>query len=160
MKTRVFLFAILVCFLSVSAQKKKDLRKHHISCIITMHVESGKEHIDNKEFFNANGDKLLLLEYDKNGRFQGSVLYKYNNYGDVVEEKKSDRFGELMEQRIFVYNASRQKTTEIVNDKNGQLLKRFEYRYNKQGFKTERRHFDASNKLQSVKQFIYQNAAS
>lgn len=154
MKTLIFCLAFLLSCSSI-AQKKKELKKYKIRCITVTETEGGKTQNDSKEFYNASGEIVSEMNYDKQGNLKTMIQYKYINDKDLSEETRYDEHNSIVEKKTYKYNSMGEKTEEVTKDKNEQLIKRVEYAYNEKGLKSEKRTYDGSGKLVSVKKYNY-----
>lgn len=148
---------LVLCLISAAsfAQKKKTIKKHNIRSIVVTETFGTKTLNDNKSFYNANGELVQEINYDKDGKFKSDKRYKYNKEGDVTEEAEYDEAGNLVEKHLVKYDAMGEKSEEQTLDKNGKQLKRITYTYNSKGLKTERKTYDTGNNLISTKKTVY-----
>jgi len=154
MRTAAFIMGFFLCF-SLSGQKKKEIKKHKIRCISTTETEGARTINDSKEFFNADGELITEINYDKEGNLKSTIQYKYVNGNDLSQEIQYDAHNVIVEKKTYSYNGLGEKTGEVIKDKDDKVLKRMEYLYNANGLKSERRTYDAANKLVSVKKYNY-----
>jgi hypothetical protein len=153
-RTAAFILGIFFC-VSLSGQKKKELKKNRIRCIATTETLGARTINDSKEFFNADGELITAINYDKEGNLKSKTQYKYVNGNDLSQEIQYDAHNVIVEKKTYSYNGLGEKTGEVIKDKNNKVLKRMEYLYNANGLKSERRTYDAANKLVSVKKYDY-----
>lgn len=140
-----------ICF----GQKRKDIKKAGIRTITTTEVHGAKTLNDSKETYDANGNKIEEINYDKEGTLKGTKKTKYNKDGDVIEETEYDDKNNIKETVYTKYNALGEKTEEQYVDKDKKQFKKYVYSYDAKGFKTERKHYDGNNALISTKKYVY-----
>jgi len=155
MQKQVFVIFFMLLAVTTFAQKKKTIKKYNIRSVVITETEGSRTMNDNKSFFNANGELVEEVNYNKEGKFKSDVKYKYNHDGDVTEENEYDEAGTLVEKRAIKYDALGEKAEELVTDKNGKQIKRITYAYNSKGLKTEKKTFNAGNALVSTKKIVY-----
>jgi hypothetical protein len=155
MKSRLLFILPFLLTTFLSAQKKKEIKKYGIQSAVTTESQGDKSFVDSKELFGSDGRTAEHISYDKNGKLKKTLRYKYNEKGKISEEQEFDENNELKETRRFTYNSLDEKSGELVLDKSGTQVKKIVYLYDNRGLRTERRMFDANNRLISVKKTEY-----
>lgn len=155
MKKQTLIFFLMLLTAFSFAQKKKTIKKYNIRSIVSTEQQNGKIVNDNKSFYNANGQLIEEINYDKDGKFKSDTKYKYNSDGDVIEESEYSEAKVLIEKRVIKYDVLGEKTEELVQNKDGKQIRRITYSYNAKGLKTEKKTFDANNTLISTKKIVY-----
>ncbi len=154
---------LLVLFLTISvaasAQSKKDLRESSVKSRLTQKVVSvdgnDKKVNDEYEEYDKHGNVVLKIDYNKEGNPKVKTSYKYDKFNKLSEELEiNEKEGKITKTSYF-YDASNNKVKEVVIDKDGNKLKITEYKYDK-NLKIERREYDGSQKLKSIKIYTYQ----
>jgi hypothetical protein len=154
-KYLIFLSVFILTAVSAFSQKKKDLKKYGVRAIVVTEAHGTKTVNDSKTLYDANGEVLEEVNYDKEGNVKSTVKYKNNKDGDVIEESEFDEKNILKEKRQYKYNGLGEKIEELVLDKDNKVVKKSVYSYDSKGFKTEKKTFDANNNLVSTKKYTY-----
>ena len=155
MKKALHLLLLLSFFTSINAQKKKEIRKHHVKTLTIMTSEHGKTMKDSRLTFNPDGSTLEEIKYTAEGIVKSITKFKYNSEGDVTEELEYDGKNNLLEKRLTKYNLLGEKSEELTTDKNGKQIKKVLFVYDHKGLRIEKKTFDANNILQTVKKNLY-----
>lgn len=155
MLRKTVILLLFLMSLVTYAQKKKEIRKYKIKSVTVTETENNKTLNDGKTVFDANGETVEEMNYDKDGSLRSHHKYKLNAQGEIIEDTEYDKEG-LKEKRIIKYNSLGIKTEELVYDKSEKLLKRHMYTYDGKGLKIERKTYDGANKVISVKKYVYE----
>ncbi len=151
----IFTIAFLTLCFFCQAQKKKDIKKAGIKTITTTETQGTKSFNDSKVTYDAAGNIIEEINYDKEGNLKSTKKFKYNKDGDPIEETEYDEKNTLKEIKLTKYNALGEKTEEQYLDKDKKQFKKYIYTFSAKGFKTERKHYDANNVLISTKKYAY-----
>jgi hypothetical protein len=154
-RSNILIIALLISCFICQAQKKKDIKKAGIKTITTTETQGTKTFNDSKVIYDAGGNIIEEVNYDKEGNLKSTKKFKYNKDGDPIEETEYDEKNALKETRLTKYNALGEKIEEQYLDKDKKQLKKYIYTFSAKGFKTERKHYDANNVLISTKKYIY-----
>jgi hypothetical protein len=157
MKLRYLGFLSVFILMSASAfsQKKKELKKYGVKAIIVTEAHGAKTVNDSKTIYDANGEVIEEVNYDKDGNIKSTIKYKNNKDGDVIEESEYDEKNNLKEKKQYKYNGLGEKIEELLLDKDNKVVKKSVYSYDSKGFKTEKKTYDAGNNLISTKKYTY-----
>lgn len=151
----ILIIALLISCGVCSAQKKKDIKKAGIRTITTTETQAAKTFSDSKVTYDANGNIIEEINYDKEGNLKSTKKFKYNKEDDPIEEIEYDEKNAVKEIRLTKYNSLGEKTEEQYLDKDKKQFKKYVYTVDAKGFKTERKHYDATNTLISTKKYAY-----
>ncbi len=187
---RVSLLLLLFIPLMGLSQGRKELKKYKIKAkteVVTDFV-NGKEQVHNEllEKYDADGNTIESIEYNKDGTFKKKETRKYNKSGDVTEESRFDAAGTLLKKTVFTYNENSDKTSEqtvdgsgkVVDwmksgynslgekifelqlDEKGKTLRKSMFTYDKNSLKKEKKVYDGNDVLISVKKYNYKTTST
>ncbi len=159
---RALFFSILIVFtIGVYGQSAKQAKQYKIKTktVVKTIEENGKQisFTETVETFNKNGKTLSKTEYSKSGKVKNEKKYKYDNFGNVIEESEKDTKDGTHFIITYTYNADGNKITETKKDAAGNLIEKSTFGYDVRGLRTEKKEFDQLNKLKSVRKTTYEN---
>ena len=191
MKNGILVIGVLLLSAGFSfGQSKKEIRKFKIRSTTSTITETvnGKDvtRTDSYEKYDADGNVIEEVSYNKDGGVEKKVTRKYNKAGDVTEESKFNGKGEPQSRTVTVYNDSGNKTSEqtfdgtgkmtewykfgyndlqekifeLSLDEKGKPIKKSLYIYDKNGLRTEKKTYNAKEELVSVKKYTYKTGAA
>ena len=191
MKKGILALGIVLLSTGLSlGQSKKEIRKFKIRSASTTITETvnGKETTrnDSYEKYDAEGNVIEEVAYNKDGSTEKKITRKFNKAGDITEESKFNGKGELQSRTVTVYNDSGNKTSEQTFDGNGKMtewlkfgyndlqeklfelsldekgkpIKKSLYVYDKNGLRTEKKTYNSKEELISVKKYTYKTGAA
>ncbi|MCK9254972.1 MAG: hypothetical protein M0Q45_06710 [Bacteroidales bacterium] len=159
MKTIVLSFLILFS-LQTFGQKAKELRKYNIKTkSVEKTIEKDGEKItfiETEEIYNKNGKILSKIEYSRNGEVKKKNIYKYDGFGNVIEEEEYDAKKENHFFYKYSYNADGKKISQLKSDIDGKLIEKSVYSYDRRGLRTEKKEFDAKGEFKSIRKISYE----
>lgn len=178
-----YLAALLLISFPGFSQKKKEVKKNHISSLTVYSTENnnGKEFKESVTKYDSNGNPILEEEYKNDGalvkkeeskytkgdrtehvvygsdgKVKKKVVTTWNGSKDKTQEEEYDGNGNLVKKQLFSYNAMGDKVAEIEMDGKGNLVKKSIYVYNSKGLKQEKKTTDAKGNVLYVKRFEYE----
>ena len=148
----VFMFLANTLF----AQNKINIKKHKIKSSIDYDIKLGKNVLDKKEIYDANGEVIEEYSYNKDGKLKSGHKYKRKADGDIIEEIEIGENGKVKEKRIVKHNENGDKIEEDFYNASNKFTKKNIYVYDSKGLKVERKTYDDKGKLKSMKKFVYE----
>ena len=125
---------LAVCFANSFSQSKKDVRKYGIKSVTEMmtEIDNGKEVTFKSSFtsFDKNGFVAKKTDYHRDGTVKKEVTSKYDGYGNKIEDLECDGSRSPVSRQVFTYD--------------------------KKALKAERREYNGSRVLVSIKKYQYQ----
>lgn len=141
-------------------QKAKDLKRYNVKTrTVVKTIEKGGESFSYNEIvenFNKEGKTMSKIEYYKNGKIKNKNIYKYDNFGNVVEEEEyNDNKGVNCFYK-YSYNADGNKIGEIKKDSVGNIIEKSTYTYDNRGLRKEKKEYYSDGKLKSARKISYE----
>lgn len=128
MKTTLFISFFLFLTAFVSAQSKDQIKENNIkSTTVTEYdYSSGKEikKLESFEKFNAKGQVIELIDYDKGGKQKERIEYDYNEFNDCIEERYFGETNKLEKVYKYTYKGELKQTKEKYDSKNKLIWKK------------------------------------
>ena len=93
-RSSLFIMTLLISCFFCQAQKKKDIKKAGIKTITTTETQGTKSFNDSKVTYDAGGNIIEEINYDKEGNLKSTKKFKYNKDGDPIEETEYDEKSE------------------------------------------------------------------
>jgi hypothetical protein len=143
----------LSCALS---QDKKKVHKYKIKSQTVSVMEDGQIRKISFERYDAAGNVIEEVNYNKEGIVKKKILTKYNNENRKSEEEEYGIKGGLIRKTVYSYNNFGEKTEEVVYDGNGALIEKNIYTYDKKGLKIEKKTLGEGSKETAVKTFSFE----
>ncbi|MBK7856487.1 MAG: hypothetical protein IPJ79_17755 [Bacteroidetes bacterium] len=170
---------------AVYAQSRKEIKKLGIKSetVKVVEVANGqeKEIIESEELYDDNGNTVSEKEYDKKGVVQRKEVRTYNKNGDLTEEVDYGENETVIKKTVVLYNGNGEKTEEKTTDQSGKVTEWYKhgynargekiyelklapdaktitksiFTYNNKGLKSEKKVFDANDKLLIHKRYYY-----
>lgn len=107
------------------------------------------------QLYNKSGDLTEETEYGENETLTKKTVITYNSNGDKSEEKTTDQTGKITEWVKHGYNARGEKIYELKLAPDGKIITKSIFTYNNKGLKSDKKVFDAGDKLLIHKRFYY-----
>jgi hypothetical protein len=150
---------ILICISLLGySQSKTNVQALKIksTTIVSEDYEDSKGKTLNESYtrFDALGNEIEMIDYDKAGKIKTHVYNDYDKEGNKIREtylKPNGTKDKVIENKF----ENGQKTGETHYKGNGAIDKTVEYVY-KNGLKSEKRIYNAAGKVKSVKKYIYE----
>lgn len=129
------ILGVLVCtfwLATVCGQSTKNIVKKQITkrVITEINYADGlnKPMVEEEKTFDANGNVLVLKEFNNDGKIKTWMTYEYDANDDVICEKQLNAKGNVIEKIVYIY---------------------------KDGLRTEKQYFDAKDRLVKKKMYEY-----
>jgi len=123
---------LLTMALSINAQSKGQIKEHNIksTTVTEFNYESGRESKKKESFekFNAKGQVVESIDYDKAGKQKERIEFDYNEFNDCVEERIYNEGDKLEKVYKYTYKGELKQTKEKYDAK-GKLLWKKVYSY-------------------------------
>lgn len=112
--------------------------------------------------YDARGNKVERIGYDKEGNKDSITHYKYDENGNVIEEIcnyiRGDIVGELFDNKwTYRYDENRNKIEVIYYKPVGELESKWTYEYDERGRKIRENRYGSSNKVKTSVISTYEN---
>lgn len=167
------------------SQSKKEIKKLGIKAETVKIVETvngqEKEITESEEVYDDDGNTVSDKDYDKKGVVQKKETHTYNKNGDLIEDADYGENETLLKKTVVTYNGNGEKTEEKTTDQSGKITEWYKYgynargertyelklaadaktitksiyTYNNKGLKSEKKVFDAADKLLIHKRYYY-----
>jgi hypothetical protein len=122
MKTTLFFSALFLLSIGVSGQTKSQIKELNIksSTIIVYDYSTGKENKKKESFekFNASGQVVESIDYDKAGKQKERIEFTYNENKNCIQEKCYDSSNNLEKIYKYTYENDMLKSKEKYDSKN------------------------------------------
>ncbi|MBN2612244.1 MAG: hypothetical protein JXB00_11855 [Bacteroidales bacterium] len=121
---------LLFCFL-VSAQSDDERRVSGIISRESWENADGKtRYLTSVEKYDANGNKVEEIKYDKDKSIKKKIVCTYNSNNDKISETEYDESGKQVQKIIYEYNGNLRVTKKEYDEKNKLVSwKTYEYKY-------------------------------
>lgn len=151
---------LIILSVPVLGQSAKKAREYNIKTktVVKTVEQNGVPLTFNEtvEQFNKNGKTTSKIEYSKNGKVKKERTFKYDSFGNLIEETEKDTKDATYFITKYTYNADGDKITETKTDGDGNLIEKSTYAYDKRGLRTEKKDFEASGVLKSLRKINYE----
>ncbi|MBP7464138.1 MAG: hypothetical protein KA793_07345 [Bacteroidales bacterium] len=159
MKT-LFLSVLMIASVMAFGQSAKKAREFNVkSRTVVKTVEQNgvpMTFTETVEQFNKNGKTTSLIEYSKSGKVKKERTYKYDSFGNVIEETEKDTKDGTHFIYKYTYNADGDKITEVKTDASGTVIEKSNYSYDNRGLRTEKKEYDGSGVMKSLRKTTYE----
>jgi hypothetical protein len=158
---KALFIVILFAFTSaVWAQSKKDLKDAGVVSrtenTSKLEKKSMVNYIESTEKYDANGNKIEVIEYKSDGDIKNYDRFEYNDKGKLVKEIHIDPLSKKPKETIeYTYGEDDKLMKEIYYNKKNEVYKTVEYTYDNK-LKTEKKITNNSGKVIETKTYIYE----
>jgi len=166
-KARILCLLFLSIGVASFAQSKKKLRTYGITKKIETLIKyddgvAGEPYISETESYNADGEWIERVDYQKNGGIKTREVRRYEN-GIIVEELKDEpQEKEWTEKtpaykhRVYIFQKENMIEERDLN-RNGEIKEKKVYEYNKYGDEISETTTDKNGELVQTETYTYDN---
>ena len=166
-KARILCLLFLSIGIASFAQSKKKLRTYGITKKIETLIKyddgvAGEPYISETESYNADGEWIERVDYQKNGGIKTREVRRYEN-GIIVEELKDEpQEKEWTEKtpaykhRVYIFQKENMIEERDLN-RNGEIKEKKVYEYNKYGDEISETTTDKNGELVQTETYTYDN---
>jgi hypothetical protein len=157
MKTLIFVLSFCLFTTGLFSQSRKKIRELNIESITEIEEDyedsNGKETVKFVTVYDARGNVIKEMDYDKSGKLDEIITYEYNVDDDKTKEVHYNSNNKVLATYIYTYEQGLLTERKEYDDSN-KLVSRYTYKYENR-LRTERNEYDESNRLLERKKYIY-----
>lgn len=157
MKTLILVLSFCLLTPGLFSQSRKKIRELNIESITEVEADyedsNGKETKKFVTVYDARGNVIKEMDYDKSGKLDEIITYEYNVDDDKTREVHYNSNNKVLITYIYTYEQGLLKERKEYDDDN-KLVSRNTYKYENR-LRTERSEYDPSNRLIEKKKYIY-----